>query len=326
MSNVIPIADVHGSHKWESICNAPHDSDTIFVFMGDYFDSWTNRWPDQGENFMNICKWVREDTEHRKMLIGNHDWSYLSGTRDGEAVSGHQPDHVHEIRGMLTSNLDIIDLAFEIDGIVFSHAGFSKYWVTSTLFQQIHVELDEWPDDDTGKKGKVWDESEFSIDFLNKFWHKHTHNLGDETFFYGFDEILDWHGLYSGSGDEITQGPLWIRPNALLEEPYFDKQVVGHTEMSLDYYVKIKEGENYLVIVDSRDHSIFGVISTDNFTTHKANWLSLIEAKKRYTAGCMIIDMINKGKTQESIDKFAKSTHKDFYIPYLYEIAPAFKS
>ena len=90
------------------------------------------------------------------MLIGNHDWSYISGTRDGCRVSGHQSGHILEIRNLLEQNLDIIDLAFECDG-----------WV------------------------------------------------------------------FSPSGDEISQGHLWIRPESLLQDAYYPKQVVGHTEMCL---------------------------------------------------------------------------------------------
>ncbi len=324
MSKIIPIADVHGSHEWQKIIKSCKDPDSVFVFLGDYFDSWTNKWPDQGENFKNICNWVREDTEHRKLLIGNHDWSYLSGTRDGEFVSGHQREHVHEIRGLLTSNLDIIDLAYENNGVVFSHAGFSNYWVTSILFQQIHIELDEWPDDDTGKKGKVWDESEFSIDFLNKFWHKHTHILGDETFIYGFDEILDWHGLYSGSGNEVTQGPLWIRPFALLERPYFKYQVVGHTEFSLDKYVNIKQDNKFLVITDSRAHNLYEVIDTEDFENR--DYKSFDECNKYYRAGIMVIDTINKNRTEDSVKRCVMNTHKDFNLEKLYEIASLYKS
>ena len=40
-------------------------------------------------------------------------------------------------------------------------------------------------------------------------------------------------GFFSPSGDEISQGPLWIRPESLLQDAYYPKQVVGHTEMCL---------------------------------------------------------------------------------------------
>ena len=30
------------------------------IFLGDYFDAWENKWPDQGENFLNICSFKRQ--------------------------------------------------------------------------------------------------------------------------------------------------------------------------------------------------------------------------------------------------------------------------
>jgi hypothetical protein len=265
MAIVLPIPDPHGTHEWEKIINEVGlDNVDYVVFHGDYFDSWENKWPDQGENFKKICDLKRQYPNKIETLIGNHDWSYLTGTRDGEFVSGHQKNKVHEIRSLILANNDILDLACEIDGIVFSHAGFSNYWVKNVLFPCIHVELDEWPDDDTGKKGSVWDENEFSIDFLNKYWHSHTHQHGDPTFYYGFDEILDWHGLYDGAGDEEQQGPLWIRPASLIQNPYYKKQVVGHTEIKFNHYLHLKKNDNDLILIDSPEHNLYQVINTEN--------------------------------------------------------------
>ena len=65
-------------------------------------------------------------------FLGNHDWSYLSKTVNGAGVSGHQNRRIDEIRGLLTENHDILDIAFECEAncpggrIVFAHAGFSR--------------------------------------------------------------------------------------------------------------------------------------------------------------------------------------------------------
>ena len=132
MAKVLSVPDVHGSHEWEVVKKLPAGSCDFIVFHGDYFDSQENEWPDQGENFKNICDFVREDTEHRKLLIGNHDWSYLSQSREGQNCSGHQSGSIYSegkitvIRELLLGARDILELAFECDGWVFSHAGFSK--------------------------------------------------------------------------------------------------------------------------------------------------------------------------------------------------------
>lgn len=262
MAKILVIPDVHGSHQWEVAKSISPDSYDYAVFLGDYFDSWENDWPDQGENFKAICNFVREDPAHRKLLIGNHDWSYISGTRDGYRVSGHQSGHILEIRNLLEQNLDIIDLAFECDGWVFSHAGFSKTWVAS-MKQVLHQILDKWPEEnDSENKSLIWDEKEYCIDLLNQQWHTVTHSVEEENFWYGFDELLDWYGFFSPSGDEISQGPLWIRLESLLQDAYYPKQVVGHTEMCLYEKVFLHQKKNKVVVADSALHEVYSVFDT----------------------------------------------------------------
>ena len=268
MARVLVVPDVHGSHEWEVVKTYPKDSYDYIVFLGDYFDSWENKWDDQGENFLNICRFVDEDKEHRKMLIGNHDFSYLSGTRDGSNCSGHQHSKIGVIRSLLTENLDLIDLAFEVDGCVFAHAGFTNYWV-GCMKQHMHQIYDEWPDDETGNPGKVWDESEWSIQFLNSHWHKLTHTPGDETFEYGFDELIDWHGFMSGSGDEVMQGPTWVRPSSLIRDGFYPLQVVGHTEYAIFEPLSLKGDKGIVIVCDSPSHKVYGVIDTNNVPTPK---------------------------------------------------------
>ena len=71
---VLVVPDVHGSHEWESVKDMPTDSYDFIVFMGDYFDSRENQWPDQGNNFKSICTFVREDRTHR-----NSSWEIMTG-------------------------------------------------------------------------------------------------------------------------------------------------------------------------------------------------------------------------------------------------------
>ena len=246
---ILIVPDVHGSHEWEKTKEKINEVDKI-IFSGDYFDTWENKWPDQGENFKNICSFKRQYFDKVILLIGNHDFSYISGGVYGSNCSGHQYDKASEIRALLTSNLDIIDLAFECDGWVFSHAGFSKTAVgmMNRIMNNIY--------------GK---EEDFSISRLNKCWHERSHFHGDPNFDSFFDEKLDWDGMFSGSGDEKTQFCLWIRPHSLLKDAYYQKQVVGHTEYCIDDFVALKDGENYILLTDSRTHSVFDVFDTEKF-------------------------------------------------------------
>lgn len=269
---ILIIPDVHGSHNWE-IAKEKIDEVDFVVFLGDYVDSWENNWPDQGENVKAIFDFKRKYPDKVKILIGNHDFSYITGTRDGSCVSGHQSGKISEIRSLFTANLDIIDLAFECDGWVFSHAGFSKTWVDS-MKNQFHIMFDKWPEERSEFDSQedyeqyqasvlAWDENEWSIDKLNEVWHSVSHYPSDKNFYYGFDELLDWNGFFSGSGDEVTQGPLWIRPNSLLKDAYYPRQIVGHTEYCIDGLASIMEYENTIVMADSPHHSVFKVFDTE---------------------------------------------------------------
>ena len=129
-------------------------------------------------------------------------------TTHGADVSGHQSERIEEIRRLLTENHDILDLAFECEAkcpggrLIISHAGFSRTWVNSIL-NVFGIQENQW-----------------SVSFLNEQWHKLSFNTESEGFNYAFEELLDWYGFLSGSGNEITQGPLWIRPEALLSDAF----------------------------------------------------------------------------------------------------------
>lgn len=312
---VLVIPDVHGSHEWEKVKSIPKESYDFAIFLGDYFDSGkydkrirnfidTNEWPDQGANFKNICEWVREDPEHRKMCLGNHDFSYISATRYGGNCSGHQNTKIPEIRLLLKENLDIIDLAQEIDGWVFSHGSFTKTWV-SEMKHQLHNMLDKWPDEqkedfedeeefeEYKKSALIWDESEWSIEFLNKEWHKLSHWPGDKNTEYGFDELLDWHGFYSGSGNEITQGPLWVRPEALLRDAYYPNNVVGHTEYGMLEPLKLQIDDIKLLCVDSPLHDNIFIFDTE---CKEENWQSNDEFNKSQKR---LTHIINDAKSRQ---------------------------
>ncbi|MBR5964673.1 MAG: metallophosphoesterase [Treponema sp.] len=264
---VLVVPDVHGSREWESVKSFPQDSYDRIVFMGDYFDACENKWPEQGENFEKICAFVRQDPERRKALLGNHDWSYLSATVHGAGCSGHQNGKASKIKSLLLSARDILDLAFEADGVVFSHGGFSKTWV-ATILRLFNMNASEW-----------------SIDFLNKTWRSLSLQKDEAAFNYEFEELFDWHGYFSGSGNEATQGPLWIRPEALLDDAYCQTQVVGHTECCLGDFVALtgkdmtNGRENIVIATDSKSHQVFGVIDTKKLDIQP---MTILEFNKFY--------------------------------------------
>lgn len=281
MSKVIVISDVHGTHYWEKAKEISKEHPDYYVVgLGDWVDSCeydrklkmvraNNKWPDQGENLKNALDWFREDLEHRFFCIGNHDWSYWSCGHDAGNCSGHQSSHAQEIRTILNSNKDIIHVGIEIDGWVFSHAGFTKTW-RSYVIKEFHNMFDKWPEEDDGT-GLRWDERNWSLKFLDDTFRSLSHFSGDPNSYPAFDELLDWHGTFSSSGNEVTQGPCWCRPEALLRDALFPNQVVGHTEYCVGEPLKLRGSTSgsgalntKIVVVDSPDHDLITIFDTEN--------------------------------------------------------------
>ena len=335
MSKVLVIPDMHGSHNWEKAKEIIKEHpDWYAVCLGDWVDSgiydrkikaWrsNNKWPDQGENLKASLEWCREDPEHRKWCIGNHDWSYLSATREGMYVSGHQSEHGREISAILNAYKDVILIAAEIDGWVFSHAGFTKTWINS-MKHQLHIMKDKWPEEDDGKS-IIWDESVYNINFLNSVLKSVTHIPGDPDTSLGFDELLDWHGYMSSSGNEICQGPLWIRPEALLRDAAYPKQVVGHTELCMGEPVFLEGKEGKVIIVDSREHDLLYVLDTEKddgyymtymnynrVSKHIDKALNTILSQKLTDEDAIKNELMNGGVKKEQLDSYLKLL-KEFY-------------
>ena len=276
MSKVCIIPDIHGSHEWEKARDIKTD---YYIFLGDITDAWENKYPDQIENIQNFAAWIREDPVHRIWLLGNHDYSYLSQSRNGSNCSGHQWEHASEIRAVLLANKDLIRLAFELDGWIFSHAGFSEYAVNAMKDElrhliEVHPKSDRTQSDSIEeyheymdklyKDFKPWDSNEYSIDLLNKVFADRMKDYPEHPDkWIRFDEKLDWNGCFSGSGDEVSQFCLWIRPHALLINPAYPKQVVGHTEYCFGNYTAWKKDDNIVVMCDSRNHKIYEVFDTE---------------------------------------------------------------
>lgn len=333
MAKILSVPDIHGSHEWEVIKTIPKSSYDYIIFHGDYFDAWENEWPDQGDNFKAICNFVREDTEHRKLLIGNHDWSYLSQSPDGQNCSGHQTasfnreGKVSIIRELLLNARDILELAFECDGWVFSHAGFSKTAVQ--YMKQILIKvLTDYPPhertlfateeeanayfDELYKDVVVWDESEYSISLLNSVFKKRLkeYDFSNSSKWIPFDEKLDWDGCFSGSGDEPSQFCLWIRPDSLLDDAYYKRQVVGHTELCIYDKIYLQQGENKVIIVDSPNHEVYDVLDT----RREYMFFSVLDINKKRKK---IFKVVNDIKSQlimhKDVEEFIKKSIKEHF-------------
>lgn len=152
---ILVIPDIHGNWK-DALKNIKDHKDEVdkVVILGDYVDDFDEALNGQNmiDGFNQLCEMARKEPEKFNILLGNHDLSYLPQSRHAEQVSGHHSMYAKDYWNMFTKNLDILNIACELDGVLFSHAGISKNWYShaSSMFNTNH-ELDKVPNN-------IWDE------------------------------------------------------------------------------------------------------------------------------------------------------------------------
>lgn len=190
------IGDIHGRDIWKDIIK--NESPGRVVFIGDYFDSFDKSLTAaiQIHNFKEILALKESGNMEVIILIGNHDYHYYPG---GEIYSGYQSGAAPAIRQLLEENKQHMQMCYELDNILCSHAGIGHEWL---MYRNNYTE------------GGI-------ADFVNDIWKYKP----DRFLFDGLDSY----------GDSTSQTPIWIRPRSLmkgnhdsiLKKAYI--QVVGHT-------------------------------------------------------------------------------------------------
>ena len=195
------IGDIHGRDIWKDIVSQEQPDQVIFI--GDYFDSFDLSAAVQLANFKDIIAFKESGQCEVIMLIGNHDIHYMPGFP--AQYSGYQSKHALEIRHQLDSNKQHLQMAYQFEGFLCTHAGVSVEWLSMMGFKEV----------DTLK----------IADIVNELYEE------NKTFF-------DHNGT-NPYGDNTYQTPVWIRPASLIAvnrdslEPSL-VQVVGHTAVKID--------------------------------------------------------------------------------------------
>ena len=240
MKTVI-LGDTHGRDCWKQI--VANEAPDRVIFIGDYFDSFDNTAVEQMHNFKEIIDWKQSGQSEVIMLIGNHDYHYMRGVT--QYYSGYQSGARPAIEQLLYENKNHMQMAYGMNGFLFSHAGISSDWL------KIHG----------------YDNESNLIDWINDMWKYKPNVFG----FAGRDPY----------GDSKISSPIWIRPYSLqaanrdtLRDQFI--QVVGHTTQGkIDTEGKSTGGRYYYIdtLGTSGQYMILEQISTDNgtikFNTYK---------------------------------------------------------
>lgn len=215
----ILLGDTHGRPHWKKVLAQEQDADRI-IFVGDYFDNPKYFAEEQILNFLHIIAYkITHPEQEVIMLIGNHDYHYFPEIGN-QMTSGYQDDDADEIGKVIDQHRKHLQVCFQFDGFLVSHAGVSAVFMDNTFGQ------DQWQEDQVDS-------------LLNGLFLKNPRAFR----FNGTDP----------SGDDPQQGPLWIRVESLvrsnrsrLEKKFI--QVFGHTKTAAIHKIgKITQSKYQLI-------------------------------------------------------------------------------
>jgi len=201
------IGDIHGRDFWKKALEDGNFTDIYCT--GDYWDTHDDTpYTVQKKNFIEIIEAAKTD-RRLHLCIGNHDLHYIA---EGEMYSSYQWEYHSSIGRLIIDALPYLRVAYEADGWLISHAGFSKTFMKNAGCTNI---------EDVQKR--------FDANFC----------------FLGF--ARSGQDIY---GNDPEQGPLWIRPPALFRDMFAQKQIVGHTPVERITEYASKDGKR-LILVDA---------------------------------------------------------------------------
>jgi hypothetical protein len=223
---IVAIGDIHGRDYWKQIIEQEQDAN-VFVFVGDYFDSFTIKGIDQINNFLDIVEFKNQSKVPVILLIGNHDYHYYPGIEDS-GTSGYQTLMAPSIKHVVSDNKQYLQVAYQSGEFVFSHAGLSSEWLDDIV--------DGW-----------------SVDSLDATINDLFRFQPQKLAYRSYKQVGSTVYGVGGYGSETFQGPLWIRPKALMtaNKKTLRKQiiqVVGHTpQETIDIKGKSTGGRYYFI-------------------------------------------------------------------------------
>jgi predicted phosphodiesterase len=224
---IIYIGDTHGRDCWMKIVEQNPDAD-LFVFAGDYFDSLTIPALSQINNFKLILNFRNENPDKVILLFGNHDFHYTSGCIGG-TYTGFDYSVFYNMKLELESLIrqEILKICYVKDDILFSHAGVTKTWCENN-----NVDLENLEDS------------------LNQILLYKPHLFAFKS------------GIRRDKfGDDITQGPLWVREKSLKEDGLSDYvHIVGHSSSDEIIFNLSDDGAKYIIADTLRNEKYLEII------------------------------------------------------------------
>ena len=208
---MIILPDIHGRNFWRQACQENPTEDILF--LGDYVDPY----PSEGigpkeviQNLKDILQFKREHPDNVTLLLGNHDFSYLTKYME---CCRHDRKNASDIQKLLNANIPLFDLCatrkIGATTYLFTHAGVLEDW------------LGDYPD-------LSHDPVVFSEQMNAKL---HAPNY--------LDQVLPYLAVVSRArgGYHTTASPVWadLSDHANISQVFPDTfQVFGHSQLVSD--------------------------------------------------------------------------------------------
>ena len=227
------ISDLHGEDLWKKAVEKESD---LFVFTGDYFDSFFISHKKQLDNFKDLIYFKKNNKDKVIFLLGNHDIHYLlwhTFFYDRMRGSGFSSDLVWKVNNLYDENKELFQVAWQKDNVLATHAGLRQDHYNNDL-KRFHENYPEYN----------------YADLLNMLWR----TLSIE---------LMKIGRRRGGSDNYGS-IFWCDKKELCESPLQGMtQVVGHTpckdieKVEVDDRTKLYFIESLIYREDKKENPLF---------------------------------------------------------------------
>jgi hypothetical protein len=210
---ILTIGDLQGLSDWKKA--NPDDFDLI-IFLGDYLDSPVVKNKEMIDNLKEIISLKINYPDKVKLLLGNHEISYLY--RQYRAT-GYRYAIGVKVKKLLSKNLSLFQVAFQIDNYLWTHAGIHQEYYNQRIMPFV-LESDKNLAD--------------TLERLFKEMYNPLFEVGYER---------------GGWGRKSVGGPFWIHSTRLLENPLLGyHQIVGHSPVkTIEHYLPFDNEQNTTV-------------------------------------------------------------------------------
>jgi len=207
---ILTIGDLQGLPDWQRANSEEFDR---IIFLGDYLDSPIVKDKEMITNLEGIISLKRNNPDKVKLLLGNHEISYLYKKH---RATGYRYSIGTKVKKLLSQNLNLFQVAFQIENYLWTHAGIHQEYYTHRVLPFI-LESDK--------------------------------NLGEtleRLFIEMYDPILEIGYERGGWNRKMVGGPFWIDSSRLLENPLRGyHQIVGHTPVTtIERYMPFADDMN----------------------------------------------------------------------------------